>query len=123
MDRKKLIVSLTTTLLVVIALIGFAYAFLRFKIIGEKNQVLRIGDLELKLEETGNTLGLESGETLTDQEGLELKGFDFTLKNDSTKTVDYIIYLDDVELDSPDDVRLDDKYLKIIICTGGFFDV
>ena len=62
MKKKKLMISLITTFFVVIVLIGLAYALLRFKIIGEKNQVLRIGDLELKLEETGNTIGLEDGE-------------------------------------------------------------
>ncbi len=117
--KKKKEITLITTFLLIIALIGITYALLRFQLTGERTQVLRIGDLELKLEETGNTLGLESGEPLSDEEGLSLQGFDFTLKNDSTKTVDYTIYLDDVELDNPSDVRINDKNVKYSLDKNG----
>lgn len=105
-SKMMLIILLVALIIIIIAL---SYAAFRFSKTGSEN-VITLGTLELTLNE-GNTISLEDTYPLTDSEGLALSGYDFTLENTGTADVDYVIYLDNVAIESPD-VKLDDKYLK-----------
>ena len=106
--NKVMLVVLVVALIILIIILS--YAAFRFTGLGEKPNTVTLGNLELTLNE-GNTINLEDTYPLTDAEGLALDGYDFTLENTGTADVNYVIYLDNVEITSPD-VKLDDMYLK-----------
>ena len=108
-EKRNKIMMIILLVVLVIVIIALSYAAFSFSRIGSEN-VITLGTLELTLNE-GNTINLEDTYPLTDSEGLALDGYDFTLENTGTAAVDYVIYLDNVEIDAPD-VKLDDKYLK-----------
>ena len=108
-DRRSKIMLIIILVALIIIIIALSYAAFSFSRIGSEN-VITLGTLELTLNE-GNTINLEDTYPLTDSEGLALSGYDFTLENTGTAAVEYVIYLDNVAIDSPD-VKLDDMYLK-----------
>ena len=108
-DRRSKIMLIIILVALIIIIIALSYAAFSFSSIGSEN-VITLGTLELTLNE-GNTINLEDTYPLTDSEGLALSGYDFTLENTGTAAVDYVIYLDNVAIESPD-VKLDDMYLK-----------
>ena len=108
-DRRSKIMLIIILVALIIIIIALSYAAFSFSSIGSEN-VITLGTLKLTLKE-GNTINLEDTYPLTDSEGLALSGYDFTLENTGTAAVDYVIYLDNVAIESPD-VKLDDMYLK-----------
>ena len=112
-DRKNKIATLVILLVLLIVIIALSYAAFRFFGEGQKPNVITLGKLELTLKE-GNTINLDEVYPLSDSDGLALDGYSFTLENTGTADVDYVIYLDNVAISSPD-VKLDDKYLKYSI--------
>lgn len=109
-DKKNKIMLLIVLIVLIILIIALSYAAFRFTGIGQKENVVTLGTLELTLNE-GNTINLVDTYPITDSEGLALDGYDFTLENTGTAPVDYVIYLDNVAVEAPD-VQLDDMYLK-----------
>ncbi len=93
-NKKVFIISIAIILLF---LIGVAFAYLTTTIHGEKSYLVRAGSLELRLEE-GNELTLEKQIPLEDSEGMKLNGLNFSLINEGKISTDYTIYLDDIEL-------------------------
>ena len=108
-NKKSKIMLIIILVALIIIIIALSYAAFSFSRIGSEN-VITLGNLELTLTE-GTTINLEDTYPLTDSEGLALSGYDFTLENTGTAAVDYVIYLDNVAIESPD-VKLDDMYLK-----------
>ena len=108
-DNKNKIMLVILLVALIIIVIALSFAAFSFSKTGSEN-VITLGSLELRLNE-GNTISLEDTYPLTDSEGLALSGYDFTLENTGTADVDYVIYLDNVAIESPD-VKLDDMYLK-----------
>ena len=109
-EKRRNIMLIVLIVLLVLVIVALSYAAFRFAKPGQRDNVITLGTLELTLIE-GNTINLVDTYPLTDSEGLALEGYDFTLKNTGTVAVDYAIYLDNIEIISPD-VKLDDMYLK-----------
>ena len=109
-EKKNKTATIVLVIILIIAIIALSYAAFRFVGEGQKENVVALGNLELTLTE-GTTINLEDTYPLTNAEGLALDGYSFTLENTGTADVDYVIYLDNVEITSPD-VKLDDMYLK-----------
>ena len=107
--RNKIMIVVILVVLIVL-IIALSYAAFRFTGLGQRENVVALGTLELTLNE-GTTINLEDTYPLTDSEGLALDGYSFTLENTGTAAVDYVIYLDNLEITSPD-IKLDDMYLK-----------
>ena len=111
MNEKKNKIFLVILLVVFIVIImGLSYAIFSYNKSGSKINTITLGNLELTLTE-GEMINLSDTYPLTDKEGIATTGYDFTLKNTGTASVNYAIYLDNVTISSPD-VKLDDKYLK-----------
>ena len=108
-NKKSKIMLIILLIALIIIIIALSYAAFSYSETGSEN-VITLGTLKLTLNE-GNTVSLEDTYPLTDSEGLALSGYDFTLENTGTADVNYVIYLDNVEISSPD-VKLDDMYLK-----------
>lgn len=109
-EKRNKVALIVLLIILIIVIIALTYAAFRFKGEGNKTNTITLGTLELTLNE-GNTINLVDTYPLTDSEGLALDGYDFTLENTGTASVNYVIYLDDIEIESPD-VKLDDMYLK-----------
>ena len=114
-EKRNKIFLIILLVVLIIVIIALSYAAFSYSKVGSEN-VITLGTLELTLHE-GNTINLEDTYPLTDSEGLALSGYDFTLENTGTADVNYVIYLDNVEITSPD-VKLDDKYLKYSLDKG-----
>ena len=109
-EKRRNIMLIVLIVLLVLVIVALSYAAFRFAKPGQRDNVITLGTLELTLIE-GNTINLVDTYPLTDSDGLALDGYDFTLQNTGTASVDYVIYLDNVEIESPD-VKLDEMYLK-----------
>ena len=107
-NNKKIIII--GIVIIVLLLIGVAFAYLTTTLHGEKEYLVRVGSLGLRLEE-GNELTLEKQIPLEDSEGMILDGFNFSLINEGNIETDYTIYLDDIELDEGE-TRMPDSAIR-----------
>ena len=95
-DNKKVIII--GVAIIILLLIGIAFAYLVTTLHGQEEYVLRAGTLNLELDDK-NELTLSSQIPLEDKEGMSLEGFNFSLINNGKIETDYTIYLDDIALD------------------------
>ena len=117
MKKKKLIVSVISILIILILLLVLSYAFFKTQLSGTEG-IVKVGELELVLNETSEGIKLDNAIGLSDSEGLSLDSSTFKLINNGSKAVDYIIYLDDNTIGDTD-TRIDDKYLKYNLNKNG----
>ena len=115
--NKKVTVIIISILIVLILLLAITFAFFRTELFGN-DQIVKVGTLDLVLDETSEGISLDNAIGISDSEGLSLEGSTFKLINNGNKTVDYIIYLDDNTIEDTD-TRIDDKYLKYSLVKNG----
>ena len=108
--KKKITVIIISIIIVLILLVAIAYAYFFTQLSGT-DQIVKVGELELVLDETSEGINLGNAIGISDSEGMSLEGSTFELINNGNKAVDYTIYLDDNTI-SNTDTRIDDKYLK-----------
>ena len=106
-NKKYIIIGIV---IIILLLIGIAFAYLTTTLQGDKEYLVRAGTLDLVLDE-GNELTLEKQIPLEDSEGLKLDGFNFSLVNSGKIDTDYKIYLDDIELNSGES-RIPDSSIR-----------
>ncbi len=109
-NKNKITVMIISILLVLILLLALTYAYFRTELFGSE-EIVKVGTLDLVLDETSEGISLDNAVSISDSEGLSLDGSTFELRNNGNKAVDYTIYLDDNTIDDTD-TRIDDKYLK-----------
>ena len=115
--NKKTTVIIISIFIVLILAILISYAYFTTELNGT-DQIVKVGELELVLDETSEGLSLDNAVGISDSEGLSLEGSTFKLINNGSKTVDYTIYLDDNTIEETD-TRIDDKYLKYNLTKNG----
>ena len=115
--NKKATVIIISIFIVVILAILISYAYFSTQLSGT-DQIVKVGELELVLDETSEGISLDNAIGISDSEGLSLGGSTFELRNNGSKAVDYTIYLDDNSVEETD-VRIDDKYLKYNLNKNG----
>ena len=108
--RKKITAIVISIIIIIILVIAISYAFFRTELTGTEG-IVKIGELELVLNETSEGISLDNAIGLSDSEGMKLTPSTFELRNNGNNSVDYTIYLDDNQI-SDSDTRIDDKYLK-----------
>lgn len=106
-NNKVLVIMLLAFIIVIIALTAAVFSYSKPGTVENK---ITLGKLELTLTE-GNAITLNDTYPMTDDDGVKLTGFTFSLKNTGSTASTYSIYLDDVSVDSGD-TRLNDKYIK-----------
>ena len=116
-EKKKVITIVISILIVLIAALGLTYAFF-FITLNGSDQIVKVGTLDLVLNETSEGINIDTAIGVSDGKGMSLTPSTFTLVNNGNQTVEYTIYLDDMELDSTD-TRIDDKYLKYNLNKNG----
>ena len=117
MKNKKVTVIVISILIILILLLVLSFAFLKTQLSGTEG-IVKVGELELVLNETSEGIRLDNAIGLSDSEGLSLDSSTFKLINNGSKAVDYIIYLDDNTIGDTD-TRIDDKYLKYNLNKNG----
>ena len=115
--NKKATVIIISIFIVLILAILISYAYFRTELSGS-DQVVKVGTLDLILDETSEGITLENAIGLSDNKGMSLDGSTFELRNNGNKTVEYTIYLDDNKVEDTD-TRIDDKYLKYNLNKNG----
>ena len=115
--NKKVTVIIISILIVLVVLLAITYAYFRTELSGT-DQVVKVGELELVLDETSEGISLDNAIGISDSEGMSLEGSTFELINNGSKAVDYTIYLDDNTIGETD-TRIDDKYLKYNLNKNG----
>ena len=115
--NKKITVIIISILIIIILALVLTFAYLRTELRGS-DEIVKVGTLDLILNETSEGITLNNAFGISDSEGINLTGSTFELKNNSSKPVDYIIYLDDNTIEETD-IRIDDKYLKYNLNKNG----
>ena len=115
--NKKVITIVISIIIILILVLAISYAYFSTRLDGI-DQIVKVGELELVLNETSEGISLDNAVGLSDSKGMSLEGSTFELKNNGNKAVDYTIYLDDNTI-SDTDTRIDDKYLKYNLNKNG----
>ena len=115
--NKKATLIIISIFIVLILAILVSYAYFTTELNGA-DQIVKVGELELVLDETSEGISLDNAVGISDSEGMSLEGSTFKLINNGSKAVDYTIYLDDNTI-SDTDTRIDDKYLKYNLVKNG----
>ena len=115
--NKKVITIVISIIIILILVLAISYAYFSTRLDGT-DQIVKVGELELVLNETSEGISLDNAVGLSDSKGMSLEGSTFELKNNGNKAVDYTIYLDDNTI-SDTDTRIDDKYLKYNLNKNG----
>ena len=109
MSNKELIVAIAVVL---VFLATCSYAWLTFKKISDKTNILRAGTLSLVLDDTTSEgIKLEKAVPISDEKGKTGTEYTFTLQNKGSKAASYTIYLDDVALET-NEKRMEDSKVK-----------
>ena len=115
--NKKVMIIIISILIVIILLLALTYAYFITELFGSE-EIVKVGTLDLVLDETSEGISLDNAVGISDSEGLSLDGSTFELRNNGNKAVDYTIYLDDNTI-GENDIRIDDKYLKYNLNKNG----
>ena len=108
--KKKVITIVISIIIILILALAISYAYFSTQLSGS-DQIVKVGELELVLDETSEGITLDNAIGISDSEGINSTPSTFELRNNGNKAVDYTIYLDDNTI-SDTDTRIDDKYLK-----------
>ncbi len=114
-DNKKIITIVMS--IIIILVLAISYAYFSTELNGT-DQIVKVGTLDLVLDEISEGISLDNAVGISDSEGLSLDGSTFELRNNGKATVDYTIYLDDNTI-GDNDTRIDDKYLKYNLNKNG----
>ena len=95
--KRKDLLILLFLISITVLVIGVSYALLTKNIIGGSNKVVyRVGDLEVKLDESGSKdISLTNATPQEDSEGLSNEPYSFSVVNNATTDLKYTIYLED----------------------------
>ena len=107
--NKKATIIIISIMIVIILALAITFAYFSTQLNGMEG-IVKVGALDLVLDETSEGISLDNAIGISDNEGLSLEGSTFKLINNGSKAVDYTIYLDDNTI-SDTDTRIDDKYL------------
>ena len=97
MQRKSKLSLIILGLFIILASIGLSYAYWRFTFISDKANKGTSGCFNLEMIDQKDEINLESTYPITDEEGLKLKPFSFTLKNTCTIFAHYYVNMEMLE--------------------------
>ncbi len=97
MQRKSKLSLIILGLFIILASIGLSYAYWRLTFISDKANKGTSGCFNLEMTDQKDEINLESTYPITDEEGLKLKPFSFTLKNTCTIFAHYYVNMEMLE--------------------------
>ena len=95
-NKNKIVVFLSIFTLILIS-IGFAYAYWRFTAIQDKTNVGASKCFSIELANQANEINLTNAYPITDEQGLKLKPFSFTIHNNCSIFAHYYVNLEALE--------------------------
>ena len=117
-NKKKQVITIVISIVIILVLaLAISYAYFSTQLSGT-DQIVKVGELELVLDETSEGISLDNVIGISDSKGMSSTPSTFELRNNGSKAVDYTIYLDDNTI-SDTDTRIDDKYLKYNLNKNG----
>ena len=97
MQRKSKLSLIILGLFIILASIGLSYAYWKFSLTGDKSNNITSGCFNLEMIDQKDEINLGSTYPITDEEGLKLKPFSFTLKNTCTIFAHYYVNMEMLE--------------------------
>ena len=97
MKKKNKISLLIISLLIVLVSLGLSYAYWQMTLMGDKGNNVTSGCFNVEMINQKDEITLGSTFPITDEEGLKLKPFSFTLKNTCTIFAHYYINMEMLE--------------------------
>lgn len=117
MKNKK--ISVLVLICFLILFMGASFAWLNISLNGSKTNILKAGYLSLYLDETETEgINIEKAIPTSDSKGLTQEGYSFKLVNKGKTSVNYTIYLDDLELEE-NETRMPDSVVKYNLTKNG----
>lgn len=108
--KKKRVVYLALTILVVImGVVGMSYAYWSFNATQKSVNVIGTDCLNIEMVEESEGISLLETHPITNEEGMKLTPYTFTIKNTCNSLVDYTINLESMEIEN----RLDSHYVAV----------
>lgn len=123
MAKRQLLVTLLSILGVTIVSLGSAYAVFTSISKSSDYNVIKVGTLNIDFgEDSNNTINLSGQYPMTDEEGLKLTPYVFTVTNTGTLTADYEVFIQDdqdmINQDGCSSNQLNKDYIKYKLDTG-----
>ena len=123
MAKRQLLVTLFSILGVTIISLGSAYAVFTSVSKSADYNVIKVGTLNIDFgEDSSNAIDLSGQYPMSDEEGLKLTPYTFTITNTGTLTADYEVYIqDDQDMISKDNCtnnQLNKDYIRYKLDTG-----
>ena len=115
--NKKIITLVISIFIILILVLTISYAYFSTRLDGS-DQIVKVGELELVLNETSEGITLDNAIGISDEDGMNLTPSTFELRNNGNNAVDYTIYLDDNTIGDTD-TRIDDMFLKYNLNKNG----
>ncbi len=109
MKNQKIIIPVVGVLLLVGSVLGISYAYWKYSSIQNILNVIGSECLSLELIEESESITLEKAYPLSKEEGLNLKPYQFTVKNTCNTLIDYSIHLDSLESEA----YMNNKYISV----------
>ena len=97
MQRKSKLSLIILGLFIILASIGLSYAYWKSSSIGDKSNNVTSGCFNLEMTDQKDEINLGSTYPITDEEGLKLKPFSFTLTNTCTIFAHYYVNMEMLE--------------------------
>ena len=123
MAKRQLLVTLLSILGVTIISLGSAYAVFTSVSKSKDYNVIKVGTLNIDFgTDSSNTINLSGQYPMSDEEGLKLTPYTFTIKNTGTLTADYEVFIqDDQDMITQDNCsgnQLNKDYIRYKLDTG-----
>ncbi len=123
MAKRQLLVTLLSILGVTVISLGSAYAVFTSISKSADYNVIKVGTLNIDFgEDSGNTINLSDKYPMSDEEGLKLTPYVFSIKNTGSLAADYEVFIqDDTDMISQDNCsnnQLNKDYIRYKLDTG-----
>ena len=97
-NKKKAIKVMAFLISTFAILLSVSYAFINKRVVGNKQQVIDAGNLELILDEDENNLLIEDAYPIADEVGMIQEAFTFRITNKTSMDTNYILKLEDITI-------------------------
>ena len=122
MAKRQLLITLFSILGVTIISLGSAYAIFTSVSKSADYNVIKVGTLNIDFGDSTSTINLNGNYPMTDEEGLQLAPYKFTITNTGTLTADYEVFIqDDTNMISEDNCegnQLNKDYIRYKLDEG-----
>ncbi len=109
MKKKRIVYLSLTILMVILGVAGISYAYWSFNATQKSVNVIGTDCLNIEMIEESEGISLLETHPISNEEGMKLTPYTFTIKNTCNSLVDYTINLESMEIDE----RLDSHYVAV----------